>query len=141
MAVPNLATISAVADDEARGQEIRRRREFLGLTQADLAARVGVVEQTIRNIEKGRNSRNLGDVLAKLNELERSPTPRTASGPVSDSPMLQALTAVIGDDEVYDLRVRMIRGVRVVEFIAKGRHTSDDEVAAVIAEIRRPDGM
>lgn len=135
MALPQTATVLSVAD-ETRGQEIRRRREHLGVSQADLGQRVGVNEQTIRNIEKGNNSKAIPRVFAVLDQLERSPAPRTATANPSDSPTRQALNAAVGDDEVYELRVRMIRGVRVVEFIATGRDTSQEEIEAVIAEIR-----
>lgn len=39
---------------EALGAEVRRRREAVGMTQATLASRIGVLRTTVTNIERGR---------------------------------------------------------------------------------------
>lgn len=51
LANPRLAT----SVDEAIGNQIRKRRRMLGISQAELAARVGVASQQIQKYEVGAN--------------------------------------------------------------------------------------
>jgi transcriptional regulator with XRE-family HTH domain len=46
----------------AFGAKVRQIREFLGITQDDLAKRVGLARASIANIETGRQRASLEDV-------------------------------------------------------------------------------
>lgn len=51
------------------GRLVRDRRKTLGMSQGDLAARVGVTRQWVGFLEAGRPRAELGLVLATLNSL------------------------------------------------------------------------
>ena len=53
---------------EQIGLTLRRRRNFLGITQEDLAEISGISERTLRNIEKGQANPEL-DTLIKICEV------------------------------------------------------------------------
>jgi len=53
---------------------MRRRREELGLTQAEAAARAGMKRQNWAHIERGRHEPNLSQMKAIANALETEPT-------------------------------------------------------------------
>ena len=64
-------------------QEVRRRREAAGYTQAQLAARAGVRLETINRLEKGRHS----STVTTMEKIERALTqaetaPRAAREPI-----------------------------------------------------------
>ena len=49
--------------------ELRQMRRALGVTQADLAARIGVGEGTLRRWERRQRRPNLDDLVAWFDEL------------------------------------------------------------------------
>ncbi|WP_407929330.1 helix-turn-helix transcriptional regulator [Alicyclobacillus fructus] len=53
---------------------MRRRREELGLTQAEAAARAGMKRQNWAHIERGRHEPNLSQMKAIAIALETEPT-------------------------------------------------------------------
>ena len=55
--------------DRAAGQHIRRRRIALGLTQKDLADRVGITYQQLHKYEKGANRMAIGRLVAIADAL------------------------------------------------------------------------
>lgn len=55
-------------NNEQIGLTLRRRRNFLGITQEDLAEISGISERTLRNIEKGQANPEL-DTLIKICEV------------------------------------------------------------------------
>ena len=57
----------------AFGRSVRTRRDQLRLTQADLAARVGLSRASIANIEGGRQAVLLHQFLALADALSASP--------------------------------------------------------------------
>lgn len=59
----DLSTVCAI------GARVAARREKLGLTQAELASRVGVSREWILRFERGNPGANLGGVLKVLQEL------------------------------------------------------------------------
>lgn len=69
-----------IAPEDSLGTQIRQVRESLGLSQAELAAKVGTFQQTIDKIESGitKHSRYLPKILAVL-EI-KAPTPAEPSG-------------------------------------------------------------
>lgn len=70
------------------GDEIRRGRELLGLTQADLGKRIGVSHRTIGNWERDETSPQRYE--ARLRELFRGqdPAPSTSIADFSDTELL-----------------------------------------------------
>jgi transcriptional regulator with XRE-family HTH domain len=68
--MPNALDFKAFYRD--LGEVIRGRRDVLGMTQADLAARIGLTRASIANIETGRQNLLLHQLiqLAKALELE-----------------------------------------------------------------------
>lgn len=66
-------TETALVDDfslaAAVGARAAARREELGLTQAELASRVGVSREWVLRFERGNSGANLGGVLNVLQEL------------------------------------------------------------------------
>jgi transcriptional regulator with XRE-family HTH domain len=59
----DLSTVSAI------GARVAARREELGLTQVELASRVGVSREWVLRFERGNSGANLGGVLKVLREL------------------------------------------------------------------------
>ena len=55
------------------GQRIRERREELGLSQAELARRLGVSQSTVGNYEAGISSPNGENLLRLFDCLETEP--------------------------------------------------------------------
>ncbi|WP_230088215.1 helix-turn-helix transcriptional regulator [Alicyclobacillus mali (ex Roth et al. 2021)] len=53
---------------------MRRRREELGLTQVEAAARAGMKRQNWSHIERGRREPSLSQMKAIANALETEPT-------------------------------------------------------------------
>jgi DNA-binding XRE family transcriptional regulator len=55
--------------EEAIGQELRRRRREAGLTQAEVAVRAGIRQETLSRLENGRGNPTLRTVRAILRSL------------------------------------------------------------------------
>jgi HTH-type transcriptional regulator / antitoxin HipB len=51
------------------GAAIRQQRKNLGLSQADLAKKIGTSRQWVIELEKGHSRAELGSVLRAINEL------------------------------------------------------------------------
>lgn len=57
-------------DAKLVGSRIRNRRRFFGLTQAQLAARVGTTEDAISEYERGERRLSLETAVKLAHELE-----------------------------------------------------------------------
>ena len=89
-ALPVTLGLRELTRDDARvasGEEFKRARERLGLTQPELAERVGVTPDTISNWERGlRQPKNkLGKLRAVLHLDDPEPT-HPAEPPARDEP-------------------------------------------------------
>lgn len=77
-----------VAEDSHFGQEVRRRRRQLGLTQAEVAELAGVAVRTVHAVEAGKSTARLDALVAVLRalglrlRLERGSVPEGGSGVV-----------------------------------------------------------
>ncbi len=49
---------------EILGEQVRKRREQLNLSQQDAAAKAGVLRKTLSNLETGAGDPTIGSVLA-----------------------------------------------------------------------------
>ncbi|PVE25401.1 hypothetical protein DC522_05750 [Microvirga sp. KLBC 81] len=83
------------------GNEIRQRREALGLTQEQLAQRAGTNQQTLHRIETGetKHSRAIPRILKALEDAG-SPTP-PAVQVANDPEIFARATGIGGDVPVY----------------------------------------
>ena len=63
---------------ERIGREYRERRKAVGLTQVELAARSGITEFTICNLERGQASPTLGTLKALHDALTDAEPKRAA---------------------------------------------------------------
>jgi DNA-binding XRE family transcriptional regulator len=78
MATSEPLRLTPVRSTEAMGRAVRRAREQVGLTQAELAQRVRATRQAIIGLERGHETRALEllfDALAEL-DLELAVRPR-----------------------------------------------------------------
>lgn len=73
--------IQAMADAVATGSRIRKRRQVLGMTQEDLARKLGISKTTVANWEVGKHfpRRYLGAVEQALGIKLSAPEPETLS--------------------------------------------------------------
>ncbi len=81
---PRLCAVDWTADPVAFGHVLRRRREMARLTRVELAARAGVADSTIRNIEMGRHRATRFTIacLLGVKELSLNSAEEAAAPPV-----------------------------------------------------------
>ena len=88
------------------GECIYRKRRELKLTQAELAERSGVTEQTIRKIEHGEGNPQLEVLFALITELKIDPVDIFYPTEKSDDSSLRELNILLSDcsdDQIADL--------------------------------------
>lgn len=106
------------------GPAIRRRRQDLGLTQADLANVADIANETVSRIERGRLTPSvdiaeriahaLGTTLVRLRDRKRLPPP----GPRPCEARLLALVRDLDETAVDDLT----RALKVMLGVGAKRH-------------------
>jgi transcriptional regulator with XRE-family HTH domain len=123
------ADLSTVVDSPL-GEEIRRRRDAIGLTQTELALEAGIGRTTLHNIETGvsRNPRKLGKVLRALEAAEAE------SG-------VHVVPSETPETETIEFEVEGLMGVKVVR--ARGpradRAQLREDVIAIIQAVSQGD--
>lgn len=123
--------------DTAIGANLRRYRDRKGLTQRDVAQRVGVTPQQIQKYESG-SSRVSADALIAFADILDTPILDLLSRPSEARSTVQALAdlALLNDDvaTLADLIVKMdqISRQRVLNFaqLAYASAAASDEIAA-----------
>jgi transcriptional regulator with XRE-family HTH domain len=106
---------SAVTSGDPIGTRIAKRRHVLGLSQAQLAQRVGVKRDAVSKWETGKHypHRHLGKLEAVLGVT------LTASEPEPWEQEIQAMTTISGEEK--DAWVEHIRRTRAAEPAARQR--------------------
>lgn len=134
-------TLGAVTDgaEEKSWDRVKRLREELELTQAELGAMVGLTEETVSNVERGPGKRgerpSTRPLLAAL-EAERAR--RQGGSPASDRG--PDILEVLARQRAEDVRVRRIgprRKVRWFEFGIPDDDATPEEIAAALEEWHR----
>lgn len=93
-------------DYEKLGLRVRQQRELNGLTQSQLARKVGITGSFIGHIERGEKKASVDTVVALCNALEISPTVLLQDS-LSDAAMQSQLSF---DEDSQDL----MRGIMSV---------------------------
>ena len=132
-------TISDVTDSNDP-DNVRERRERIGVSQRGLAAEAGVSENTVASVERGKTAHKRGVVLAALERLEARggrPTPQ----PEPDSRNLRALSAQVPKDQAV-IAVERVRdlsrpGMTVYTVVAADDETDDDALRRALEELHR----
>lgn len=88
------------------GESIYRNRKRQKMTQAELAERAGVTEQTIRKIEHGEGNPQLDVLCALITTLMIDPTEIFYPQVDPEDPARKQLEILLGDcsdDQIHDL--------------------------------------
>lgn len=88
------------------GESIYRNRKRQKMTQAELAERAGVTEQTIRKIEHGEGNPQLDVLCALITTLMIDPTEIFYPQADPEDPARKQLEILLGDcsdDQIHDL--------------------------------------
>lgn len=121
---PRAAHLTPVTDNEARGQEIRRRRMRLGITSLDaFAAKVGMSRKGVTSAEKGTASKGTYDRIDAWLEAFEDEVGECGDG-----------DEVKPSDQV-EFHVSGIYGVR--ELVIKGPVSDMAEMEAVVERLLR----
>jgi transcriptional regulator with XRE-family HTH domain len=95
-------------DYEKLGLRVRQQRELNGLTQSQLARKVGITGSFIGHIERGEKKASVDTVVALCNALEISPT-LLLQDSLSDEAMQSQLSF---DEDSQDLMRGIMRVLR-----------------------------
>ena len=95
-------------DYEKLGLRVRQQRELNGLTQSQLARKVGITGSFIGHIERGEKKASVDTVVALCNALEISPTVLLQDS-LSDAAMQSQLSF---DEDSQDLMRGIMRVLR-----------------------------
>lgn len=95
-------------DYEKLGLRVRQQREMNGLTQSQLARKVGITGSFIGHIERGEKKASVDTVVALCNALEISPT-LLLQDSLSDEAMQSQLSF---DEDSQDLMRGIMRVLR-----------------------------
>ena len=95
-------------DYEKLGLRVRQQREMNGLTQSQLARKVGITGSFIGHIERGEKKASVDTVVALCNALEISPTVLLQDS-LSDAAMQSQLSF---DEDSQDLMRGIMRVLR-----------------------------
>ena len=96
-------------ENETFGQRIRRLRKSKGLTQAELAYRIGVHEMTIRRWETGtRQPENINDIKNLSAALNVSEEELLNGAPEQGGWVLQIKIATEIKEEIIDMRAKNV---------------------------------
>lgn len=114
------------------GEVIRSKREVIGLTQDELAARVGLTRTSITNIEKGRQRTQVHTLYAIAEVLKTSLCDFL---PALETPPLPIINVHLPDDLQPKERV-WVRGVLISRENGTGR---DQRIGSKIKLGRQPD--
>lgn len=115
---------------------IRRAREAAGLTQAELAARVGVDGRTVRNWEAGRVPRNAIGGIERALGIDLSSSDDERSPRLAEATDAQVLANIAGRLAERDRRIAELTaeldGLRngatlPARWAARRRDTADDQ--------------
>lgn len=108
------------------GERIRKRREELGISMAELARRAGISKGYMHQIERGRTENPSADVAYRL-AVELSTTPADLLGkPVTfdDTPAITSeLAAVARENDLTDEDVAVLANIT---YRGKRLRTKDD---------------
>lgn len=117
---------------EQRLRDLRNLRESLGMTQQELATRVGVSESTIRNFENGRRvPREYGKIVAvlraaRVEELGIYSAGRLAEVTPGDEAMAQRILDAVPIGDVIGDAIDVALDVEEVRIREQMRRTLDE---------------
>ena len=86
------------------GDLIFNNRKHLKMTQAELAEKAGITEQTIRKIEHGEGNPQLDLLYSLVTELQFDPTAIFYPGKSEDDPARKQLEIMLSDCNAEQIR-------------------------------------
>ena len=105
----------------ALGDNVFRKRKQLGMTQAELAERIGATEQTVRKIEHYNANPQMDVLFALIRTLEIDPTVIFFPEKEPESPVRDQIRNMLSDADEHELEALIPIIAASLELLRKTR--------------------